>query len=238
MIADEAQARGNLYQFLAAMFLEAPRDELFERMREEEFRAGMIEAFGEGAERWLSPPDGDEACEAVRQDFMDLFKVPLAAYTAPYEAVYRDERLVEGRKVRGLVMGPSTAAVQAIYRRAGVEPDKSHHKELPDHVSTELAFLALLCRREAEACKAGRKDDLDGILDLQREFLADHVLAWVPRLVERIRASAGTDFFRGIATLLARFLEGEKGRLKIEGSDDEERRGARREADPGAAPGT
>jgi TorA maturation chaperone TorD len=57
------------------------------------------------------------------------------------EAVYRDERELDGTRVRGQLLGPSALAVKELYREAGLQLS-GDSKDLPDHVGLELACMA------------------------------------------------------------------------------------------------
>ena len=137
---------------------------------------------------------------------MDLFRVPLGSYVTPFEAVYRDERDVGGKKVRGLMMGPSMLKVQSMYGRAGAGLDKAGYKELPDHISTELAFMSFLCTREYKAWTKGMEGEAKDTLNLEKEFMDEHLSKWAPLLCENIRKNTKTSFYGGMATLLENFL--------------------------------
>ena len=212
MIAEAAwtTARGQLYRVLAAAFLRPPTRELVGPFLDGGVLAGFADRFGEAAVAELVA-----FREAFRtdsrgldQDYQDLFVVPLDRYVTPYEAVYRDERVFDGQVVRGLLMGPSTLAIRALYREAGVEvaPDVL---ELPDHVGLELACMAVLCEAEAQADQADDREAIARAQRLQQRLLDDHLLRWVPSLCTRVRASARSPFYRGLASLTEAFLREE-----------------------------
>ncbi len=119
-----ARSRGQLYRCLASTFLRPPGDTLVAPFLDGAILAALDGRFGDDAvaelDRFRQDFDGDY--EALDQEYQSLFVVPLGRYVTPYEAVYRDERVVEDEVVRGLLMGPSTVAVTALYREAGVNP--------------------------------------------------------------------------------------------------------------------
>ena len=118
-----AVARGQLYRFLAAGFLTPPTAEMVAPMLEDDVLEELRERFGGDAVADLiafkQTFSGDS--DALDREYQDLFVVPLGRYVTPYEAVYRDERVIDGQVVRGLLMGPSTLAVRALYREAGLD---------------------------------------------------------------------------------------------------------------------
>lgn len=95
----------------------------------------------------------------------------------PYESVFLDsEIMLEGRV---------TQDVQIFYSRAGV--DTAWENESPDHIAQELRFLASLCAAEAEYLENDLRSEVIRIRDLQRNFLENHLLLWLPVFVIAIR---------------------------------------------------
>ncbi len=196
------RARGQLYRCLAAAFLRPPGDTFVAPFLGGETLAALGGRFGDDVvaelDRFRQDFDGDY--EALDREYQSLFVVPLGRYVTPYEAVYRDERVVEDEVVRGLLMGPSTVAITALYREAGAEvaPDLL---ELPDHVGLELGCMHFLCEAEARAWERGDGPAAARAQQLQGRLLTDHLLQWIPALCRQIRANAPGPFYRGIADL-------------------------------------
>lgn len=197
-----ALARGQLYRFLAMAFLRPPAEGFVAPFLDGPLLGELAERFAGDAVRDLaafrSGFHGDY--EALDQEYQVLFSVPLGRYVTPYEAVYRDERVVGNEVVRGLLMGPSTLAVKALYREAGLEVP-ADLLELPDHVGLELGCMQGLCDAEAKAWQVGDAEAVRRARGLQRRLLKDHLLQWVPALCARIRERAPGPFYRGIAAL-------------------------------------
>ncbi|MBI2528413.1 MAG: molecular chaperone TorD family protein [Candidatus Rokubacteria bacterium] len=197
-----ATARGQLYRYLATVFLTPPGAGLVAPLLDAEVLSELGRRFGEEAVAELrSFRDGFlGGYESLDQEYQGLFVVPLGRYVTPYEAVYRDEHVVGDQVVRGLLLGPSTVAIKALYREAGVEVVEEVC-ELPDHVGLELGYLGTLCEAEAQAAERGDADGVARARGLQRRLLHDHLLAWVPSLCGRLRDLAPGPFYRGIAAL-------------------------------------
>lgn len=94
----------------------------------------------------------------------------------PYEGVFLDKRALLG--------GPSTHAVREAMTEGGFVPDESDAE--PDHIGSELAFLAHLCGAEADAWRDGHDAAAHHIQELQGAFLRRHLLRWLPALVVAI----------------------------------------------------
>jgi DMSO reductase family type II enzyme chaperone len=60
-------------------------------------------------------------------------------------------------------------------------------REYPDHLVTELEFLAWLSMQEEAAEQAGR--DAEPFRNAERDFLARHLCAWLPVFRQRLEAT-------------------------------------------------
>ncbi len=205
-----AEARGQMYRFLSAAFLAPPTERLVAPFLTGEFLTEMEAAFGPAAVADLSQFarefQGDYA--GLDQAFQDLFMVPLGRYVTPYEAVYRDARDVGDTRVRGLLMGPSTLAVQQLYREAGMAI-ADDYTDLPDHVGLELACMEFLCQVEGQAWERQDLPEVRRVRHLEGRLLHNHLLQWVPALCQRVRENAPGPFYRGIASLTVAYLSQE-----------------------------
>ena len=212
--ASWAQARGNMYKFLSAAFLEPPGKALVGPLLADGSLDGLEEIFGTAAVSHLREFAGrfQGDYESLDQEFQGLLMVPLGRYVTPYEAVYRDERVVEDQVVRGLLMGPSTLAVRKLYREAGLDVAEDL-RELPDHVGLELACMESLCRAEAQAWERDDAEAVRWARGLERRLMEEHLLQWVPSLCARVRENAPGPFYRGVAALTEEFLRQEADEL-------------------------
>lgn len=107
----------------------------------------------------------------------------------------------------GLLGGDTTAAVRTDRALAGLGDPPGHE---PDHVGSELAWLAFLSGAEADAKRDGV--DPERILALQRGALDDHLLRWVPQWVTHLRGlptrgDADSVYVRGAELALAVLTE-------------------------------
>jgi TorA maturation chaperone TorD len=76
---------------------------------------------------------------------------------------------------------------------------------MPDHISTELDFLSILCGREADAWEAAEFKDVRRAQDRQRRFLESHPANWLPLLCGELDRR-GDDCLFHIAASAARSL--------------------------------
>ena len=189
-LTDLSQARGDVYAFLGSAFLSPPTEQSLRALGGEEFLTGAAELFGVNT---LDPlrqyaQAAEETAELQRQahhEFMNLFKVPGGQYITPYESVFRDTRNVGGKQVKGLLMGQSAANVQKWYKLAAVEISEDY-RDLPDHIGLELNFLAHVCGKEREFPAAGDQVRLVRAWEIERDFLAAHVVSCAAQLRDKL----------------------------------------------------
>ncbi len=91
-------------------------------------------------------------------------------------------------------------------------------RELPDHLQLQLEFLHFLAFREAEALQAG--EDPGSWRRAQRDFIARHPGAWLPKLRAKLEANTPPPYVAEIMRLLGRTLEAESRHLMGQTLDD------------------
>lgn len=165
------------------------------------FGVGFGKAF---AKCLLIEEDGGAQAHELRREYMNLFKVPGGQYVTPYEAVYRDAREIDGQPVTGLLAGKSTVDVQIWYRLAAVEITEEF-KDLPDHIALELNYLAHLCYKEQQFAKTGDEAHLTRTWEMERDFLAGHVVKWIGLLRDKIADKSKLSYYRDAAEIAVEF---------------------------------
>ncbi len=206
-----APARQRVYSFLGDAFSSPPSAERLAAVRAEEFLRAAAGLFGEEVlaplrEYAKAAQETAESQRQAQQEFMDLFKVPGARYVMPYESVFRDTREVAGQEVKGLLMGPAAVDVQKWYRLAALEIS-GEYKDLPDHICLELSYLAHLCVKEQEFASAGAEAKLTRAWQMQRDFLAAHIVPWIGNLRDKIREKSQHPFYRAVADMAVEFTK-------------------------------
>jgi TorA maturation chaperone TorD len=108
----------------------------------------------------------------------------------PHESIFLDGE--------GDLGGAVSSSVLAFYQQAGY--DVLLAGENPDHIGLELRLLAHLAAAESEAWEDGLPTVVQRLSDLQRRFLDEHLLRWLPGLVQAIRQQ-DEGFFSALADL-------------------------------------
>jgi TorA maturation chaperone TorD len=101
---------------------------------------------------------------------------------------------------KGLIMGDPALHMLQLYRECSLEIPHEY-RSMPDHLSLELDFLALLYRWAGHE-QIGR-------------FIADH-MDWIPEFKEAVEKAEPHPFYRSAVELLHLFFQHETGRSKVE----------------------
>ena len=122
--------------------------------------------------------ESKETADAISTDFISLFEYP-DGKLQPVESLY--------------IQPPNnpSAEVNEFYNSAGLTIDEEFHY-IPDHLSLEFLFMSYLID--------------NNMLDLQKIFLEEHIMNWVPYYGDRIKEQAQTVFYREIAEITMDFL--------------------------------
>ncbi len=187
--------RGDIFRFLAALFLRPPDETLsdFNETHLKELRAVFknnpgIKYFEEflGKKTDFKPE---------REDYENLFLIPASRYVHPYESVYLEKN--------GLLWGETTMQVKNLYDRVGFLHEEY---EVPDHIGVELLFMSALCDEED---KVSETDPVGArkAHGLQLEFVEQHLSRWVDKLADNITKKSATPLYRGLAEMTREYIK-------------------------------
>lgn len=172
-----AVARHRLYGLFARLFRHGPTPEL----------ARLVASLPGLAEHLPDPYDEDESAA-------EHFRL-LGREIPPHESLFLD--------ADGLLGGPVAERVLADYRRCGFRPDPNASGA--DAISEELGLLAFLSGAEADAWEDGKAGVAQRMADLQGEFLAEHLLAWLHPFALAVQAEE-SPFYAALAGLLVEMV--------------------------------
>ncbi|MHC4600028.1 MAG: TorD/DmsD family molecular chaperone [Planctomycetota bacterium] len=203
-----ALGRSRMYRFLASCFLEKPTQEILDALKSGALLDEIGETFpSDGLRRFAQDPP---SLEELIEESDALFRVPAGRYVTPYESVYRGQpRKDKKDRSGGCLMSEKTLEVIAWYKCTDHQIAE-HCKELPDHVGCELDFLGRLCAEESEALETGDAELAAKWRNAQGGFLAEHLLAWFPKLAKQVHENDREGFYSGIVELAEHFLESER----------------------------
>ena len=198
-VAAIAAARGHVYDLLATVF-RRPLDACqLERLRAPEMLSAISATGVDPGDDFING-DSADLQNRLAIDYTQLFHDPVERI-APYESI----QLGNSEEL----MGAAAHAARRFMAEVGftVPPENG---ELADHISVELAFMAELARREAEALKAKDHETAEFAASLQRQFMAAHLGRWAERFARKVWRRATTPFYAAMAELLSGFIADER----------------------------
>lgn len=206
--ASLAQARADMYKFLASFYLNEPNSEIVANVANMKLINQLSEIFSTVTmaplKKFTKKFDGD--IEQVKQDWHGLFRVPLQKYTTPYESVYRENLMAQ----------QTTVQVRKRYFEASSAVDRikySFHED--DYLGYELDFMRFLCETEAAGWNKDHKNSARTYLQYQNKFLKDHLSRWLPDVTKTIEKKADTDYFKFAARITKQFVANDIKEVKI-----------------------
>ncbi|MCP5003858.1 MAG: molecular chaperone TorD family protein [Planctomycetes bacterium] len=216
---EDAKARGDMYRFLSSVYLYPPSEEIIRQIVAESSIEELSHLFGEqaiaGLREFASTVNIDTDLALLKQEFMELFKVPTGRYVTPFEDVYRGAT-AGGKQGKGPLMGECAVKVKKMYRQAGTEIEKEC-LEVPTHIGVELSFMCFLCEKEFETIMKNKLEvspeqaeavSVDSINyhKFQVKFLKEHLAEWFPQLSQSIQAKTKNEYYRSLVIITEKFL--------------------------------
>jgi TorA maturation chaperone TorD len=139
--------------------------------------------------------------EKLRSEYTRLFLGPDDLDAPPWESMYTGEH-------RSLFQ-EHTLEVRNIYRTQGFLPTE-YPRVADDHIALEFAFMTQLAERAKKACAEGDTPMMVKALEASRQFLEEHMLAWIPEYAIRLSEARGAKDYPVIAALASGFLTVDK----------------------------
>ncbi|MCS4541100.1 MAG: molecular chaperone TorD family protein [Euryarchaeota archaeon] len=216
-----AEARSNIYNFFSLIYSFKPSKEFVEKIKDKNFLLALRSFSGSifaSLSKFIENSELNTLLNELEIEYTRLFTAPGLDYVPPYESVYKDKWTIEysgvpeaglspkTEVVEGLLYGKSTVAVKEKYRKAGVKISENC-KDLPDHIGLELEFMHYLTNKEFEAWKSRDKDSAIKFLEMQKEFLTEHLITWAPKFCSKVKESSKHIFYKTIAKLTKEYIE-------------------------------
>jgi TorA maturation chaperone TorD len=193
--------RQSYYEVLGALFRKEPSSELLRQLAGEMGARAqaarnlhpLLGAGWEAIERFVADTPPDQLAEDVAEEFVQLFIGPLGAAVNPYESFYLTGRLLDH----------PLADVRTFLKSTGIEK-LDDYPEPEDFLAVELEVMRwLISKQRAEADPGDERQ----WIELQAEFLKEHILIWGPACAKDIERAESAKFYRSAAKILQGFLE-------------------------------
>lgn len=193
-------ARGAVYGFLARA-LAFPTDDHLATLHDTAASIVSLVATGDDAVDELlrhAARSLSGTGEALRRAHTAAFPPIESRDHPPHESAYASDDI--------FVQTDVMADVAAFYRAHGLQTG-GRWRERPDHICTELDFMAFMARKEAHALGVLGPDEVAECRRTQAHFLRDHLGCWGPAFGQRLRTFAPDGPYRVIGRLLHGWLE-------------------------------
>lgn len=185
---EEAKDIGAVYKLLSRVFIREVDDRFLRELKTECFQESLISAGINLGDEFLNQ-DTERLLENLAVEYARLFIVPVYGYISTYESVYIEERL----------LGESTCQVSRFYEKCGLG---LHNKDImADHIGLELELMSYLKQKEVTARQNGNQDTNNKWLELQKEFITQHLDKWAPQFFALVENTAIHPFYKEMARL-------------------------------------
>ncbi len=201
-MAETAAARANVYGLLATVFRAEPDEAFLDQLKDPGF-SGALEALGLSLGDEFTNTPTVRLVEDMAVEYARLFIGP-GSHISPHESVHVDVDAGSG----GL-WGAKTVEVKKFIEAAGFDYE-DQFTGLPDHVSVELEFMQKLTEWESGKWACGDEEKAKYSRLIQRRFMKEHIMTWVPKLCDKVINMADKPFYEEMAKVTKRFLDYDK----------------------------
>ena len=183
----EAGQRSNVYGLLATIYRQEVTLELLQQTKDPQF-LGLLSGLGiQLGDEFFKKPE-QELLEDMAVEYTRLFLGP-GKHISPHESVHQQGDDAQ----HGQLWGETTVEVKKFIESAGLDY-RSEYKGLPDHISVELEFMQQVTLREEQAWKEGDKDRALYCLKIEKGFIEEHLVRWVPLFCDKVIKDAELSF--------------------------------------------
>ena len=207
-LAESAKFRSHIYGLLAAVFRREPNLALIRELRAPPLWGVFSDLEVDLGEVFITTPE-TQLVEILALEFTRLFIGPNNHISA-HESIF-----AETDHGIGSLWGARTVAVKNFIETTGLDYD-SEFTGVPDHASVELEFMQRMTAWEADKWQQQDRENAEYCLKVQRMFLDQHLLAWLPQFCDEVIKQADIRFYAGVAELTKNFLDFEQDSITTE----------------------
>jgi len=190
----ENQGRINMYAFISRLLIEEVDENILEKIKN---NPDLLELFPNTKE-WESfktKSTKELIDEDLNVDYTTVFI--LNAY--PYESVFMNDE--------GHINPTPTNPTLQFYLEHGYEIDLNKTRVLsPDHIAVELEFMITLIQEQLKAYSMNNQEGEKKALNLQKEFIENHILQWAPIYLMAARDMSETPFYYDVCQMALDFI--------------------------------
>ncbi len=196
---ETAMQRSSIYGFLALIYRVELTEALLKNIREESFLS-MLSDLGANLEDDFYKKAEDDVIEDLAIEYTRLFLGP-GKHISPHESIHYERDDGDW----GSLWGGSTVEVKKFIETAGLKY-KTEYSGLPDHISVELEFMQEAAKREAQAWDENNNAEALYCLKMEKKFVEEHLIKWVPLFCEKIISEADMSFYREMARITSNYV--------------------------------
>ncbi|SHO81023.1 Putative oxidoreductase component of anaerobic dehydrogenases; Chaperone protein TorD [hydrothermal vent metagenome] len=194
IIKEEVEKRVNLYALISRIMLIEVDKEFLETIESDE---NIMELFPNYRD-WSKREEFDMDTiirEYLNVDFASMFLMNMV----PYESFYtRDDQMIES--------GGDNPVIE-LYNSLDFRVDIAKARIVSaDHIGVELEFMYMLCIALLKACNAKDEDGVKELFAVQKGFMRDHMLQWMPMFLINMRKESITPLYHDASELSMEFL--------------------------------
>jgi TorA maturation chaperone TorD len=138
--------------------------------------------------------DSEKQLADLLWEYTRLFIGPYKLPCPPWESVY-----TSGKR---LMMQEAYDEVRDLYSEVGLKID--HPNIMPDHIGTELNFLAVLYIKISDD-----HEKRPYYKDIAKRFLDEHLKRWIPQFTLDMEEAANLKFYKALAQVTKDFIMNE-----------------------------
>ncbi len=195
-----ARQRSNVYGFLATVFGHEVSSELLQQIKDPQF-LGVLSNLGLNLDSDFFQKPEEELLEDLAVEFARLFLGP-GKHISPHESIHHQRSDGDW----GQMWGKSTVEVKNFIESAGLDYNEAY-TGLPDHISVEFEFMQQVTSREEQALSEGDKEGALYCLKMEKKFIEEHLVHWIPAFCEKVVSQAELSFYREMAALTNNFIQ-------------------------------
>ena len=190
----EIENRIAIYALISRLMLVEVDETFLEQIESDENILALFPNYRDWARR-KELPVSTLIAEHYNADFTNLFLMNLI----PYESFYlSEEQMIESGQAN-----PVVELYDALDFR--VELEKARVVSA-DHIGVELEFMYMLCTALQKALDFEDKEGVYELLLIQRGFLKDHLLAWMPLFLINAKRESRTPLYHDGTELTLEFI--------------------------------
>jgi TorA maturation chaperone TorD len=198
-----AGMRSRLYGLLATVYRHEVSSNFLSQMKDPQFLGVLSDLGVDWSGAFLEKP-AEEVLDELAVEYAMLFLGP-GKHISPHESVHHQRENGQW----GQLWGESTVEVKTFIETAGFNY-QSEFTGMPDHISAELEFMERVTEREGQAWKDNDEKAALYCREIEKKFIEEHLLKWIPQFCDKITEAAELPFYRDIASLTKHFMEFEK----------------------------